>query len=117
MAAMRAGANDYLMKGNLARLVPAVERELRDAAVRVSRRKAIKELRESEMRHRTLIENASDIIVVLNSKGVVSFISPACEKVLGKKEDDFIGKDWFQFAEESFRLKVKNEYFRSLSQN
>ena len=116
VAAMRAGANDYLMKGNLARLVPAVERELRDAAVRVSRRKAIKELRESEMRHRTLIENASDIIVVLDSKGVVSFISPACEKVLGKKEDDFIGKDWFQFAEESFRLKIKNEYFRSLSQ-
>ena len=116
VAAMRAGANDYLMKGNLARLVPAVERELRDAAVRVSRRKAIKELRESEMRHRTLIENASDIIVVLNSEGVVSFISPACEKVLGKKEDDFIGKDWFQFAEESFRLKIKNEYFRSLSQ-
>ena len=116
VAAMRAGANDYLMKGNLARLVPAVERELRDAAVRVSRRKAIKELRESEMRHRTLIENASDIIVVLNSKGVVSFISPACEKVLGKKEDDFIGKDWFQFAEESFRLKIKDEYFRSLSQ-
>ena len=116
VAAMRAGANDYLMKGNLARLVPAVERELRDAAVRVSRRKAIKELRESEMRHRTLIENASDIIVVLNSKGVVSFISPACEKVLGKKEDDFIGKDWFQFAEESFRHKIKNEYFRSLSQ-
>ena len=116
VAAMRAGANDYLMKGNLARLVPAVERELRDAAVRVSRRKAIKELLESEMRHRTLIENASDIIVVLNSKGVVSFISPACEKVLGKKEDDFIGKDWFQFAEESFRLKIKDEYFRSLSQ-
>ena len=116
VAAMRAGANDYLMKGNLARLVPAVERELRDAAVRVSRRKAIKELRESEMRHRTLIENASDIIVVLNSKGVVSFISPACEKVLGKKEDNFIGKDWFQFAEESFRLKIKDEYCRSLSQ-
>ena len=116
VAAMRAGANDYLMKGNLARLVPAVERELRDAAVRVSRRKAIKELRESEMRHRTLIENASDIIVVLNSNGVVSFISPACEKVLGKKEDDFIGKDWFQFAEESFRIKIKDEYCLSLRQ-
>ena len=115
VAAMRAGANDYLMKGNLARLVPAVERELRDAAVRESRRRAIKELRESEMRHRTLIENASDIIVVLNSKGVVSFISPACEKVLGKKEDNFIGKDWFQFAEESFRHKIKDEYCRSLS--
>lgn len=34
VAAMKSGASDYLMKGNLARLVPAVERELRDAAVR-----------------------------------------------------------------------------------
>jgi diguanylate cyclase (GGDEF)-like protein len=38
--AMRAGAHDYIMKGNLKRLVPAVERELREAAVRRSRRRA-----------------------------------------------------------------------------
>jgi len=33
-AAMRAGAHDYVMKDRLARLVPAVERELREADVR-----------------------------------------------------------------------------------
>ena len=32
--AMKAGAHDYIMKDNLSRLVPAVQRELRDAAVR-----------------------------------------------------------------------------------
>jgi signal transduction histidine kinase/FixJ family two-component response regulator len=40
VAAMKAGAHDYVMKDNLARLVPAVERELREAAVRSSRRAA-----------------------------------------------------------------------------
>jgi signal transduction histidine kinase len=35
--AMRAGVRDYLRKGSLARLVPAVERELREAAVRAER--------------------------------------------------------------------------------
>jgi signal transduction histidine kinase len=35
--AMRSGANDYVIKGSLKRLVPAVERELRDAAVRRDR--------------------------------------------------------------------------------
>jgi len=45
VAAMKSGASDYLMKGNLARLVPAVERELRDAAVRHARRKAEKNKR------------------------------------------------------------------------
>src|SRR5205807_1411978 len=36
VSAMKAGAHDYLMKGNLSRLVPAVERELREAANRAS---------------------------------------------------------------------------------
>ncbi len=40
VAAIKAGAHDYLMKGNLARLVPAIERELRDAAVRGEKRRA-----------------------------------------------------------------------------
>ena len=38
VAAMRTGAHDYIMKGNLKRLIPAVERELRQAAVRRERR-------------------------------------------------------------------------------
>ena len=37
VAAMRTGAQDYIIKGNLTRLAPAVERELRDAAVRHER--------------------------------------------------------------------------------
>jgi len=41
---MKAGAHDYLMKGNLTRLVPAVERELHEAEVRKERKKAEKEL-------------------------------------------------------------------------
>ena len=40
VAAMRAGANDYVMKGNLTRLAPAVERELRDAEVCRQKRRA-----------------------------------------------------------------------------
>ncbi len=43
VAAMKAGAHDYIIKGNLARLVPAVERELGDAEVRRERRKAEQE--------------------------------------------------------------------------
>jgi diguanylate cyclase (GGDEF)-like protein len=40
VAAMKIGADDYIMKGNLKRLVPAVERELRDADGRRERRNA-----------------------------------------------------------------------------
>ena len=43
VATMRAGAHDYVMKENLARLAPAVERELREAEVRRERRAAQEE--------------------------------------------------------------------------
>src|SRR5438132_4255434 len=45
---MKAGADDYVMKNNLARLVPALKRELREAEVRRSRRLAEERLHESE---------------------------------------------------------------------
>ncbi|HLY11855.1 MAG TPA: hybrid sensor histidine kinase/response regulator [Planctomycetota bacterium] len=40
VAAMKAGAHDYVMKSTLGRLVPVIERELRDAGVRRERREA-----------------------------------------------------------------------------
>jgi signal transduction histidine kinase len=45
--AMQRGAHDYLMKGKLARLVPAVERELREAEVRKQQRQAEEDLRKA----------------------------------------------------------------------
>lgn len=45
--AMKAGAHDYITKGNLARLVPAVERELREAAIRTERKRAQEALRKA----------------------------------------------------------------------
>lgn len=38
VAAMKAGVHDYLMKDNLARLLPAIDRELREAEIRAERR-------------------------------------------------------------------------------
>ncbi len=45
VAAMKAGAHDYLIKGKLARLIPAVERELKEAILREEYRAAQKRLR------------------------------------------------------------------------
>jgi signal transduction histidine kinase/FixJ family two-component response regulator len=45
VAAMKAGAHDYIMKGKLARLNPAIERELREAVVRRERKRAEEALR------------------------------------------------------------------------
>ena len=58
VALMRAGAHDYVMKGNLARLAPAVKRELREAAQRRQHQAAIQALRDSEERWHFALEAA-----------------------------------------------------------
>jgi two-component system, cell cycle sensor histidine kinase and response regulator CckA len=58
VAAMKAGAHDYMMKRKLARLAPAIERELREAKTRAARRVAEAALRQSEaqLRHTQKME-------------------------------------------------------------
>ena len=46
VAAMKAGAHDYMMKRKLARLGPAIERELREAKTRAARKTAEEALRQ-----------------------------------------------------------------------
>ena len=50
VAMLKSGAHDYLLKGNLARLVPAVERELREAWIRRERQQAVQALAEHQER-------------------------------------------------------------------
>ncbi len=56
VSAMKNGARDYIMKGNLRRLVPAVERELSEAAQRRERKRAEEELRINQEQFRVARE-------------------------------------------------------------
>ncbi|HKO88286.1 MAG TPA: response regulator, partial [Burkholderiales bacterium] len=55
--AMRAGADDYILKDRLARLIPAIERSMRAAAARAKQRAAEAALRESETRLHAIAAN------------------------------------------------------------
>ncbi len=57
VAAMRAGAHDYVLKQHMHRLVPAAERELRDARIRRKGRATEFALRASQMRFRRVYES------------------------------------------------------------
>lgn len=54
--ALKAGAHDFIVKGNYARLSPAIERELREAKSRHERKAAIEALQRSEKHYRMLFE-------------------------------------------------------------
>jgi signal transduction histidine kinase len=66
VAAMKAGASDYVMKQNLARLAPVLERELAQAAIRASHRQAQLTVAQNE-RLRALGQMASGIAHDINN--------------------------------------------------
>lgn len=59
--AMRAGARDYIVKHNLARLVPAIQRELQESALRRELRETESALREGEAFYREQLEESVEI--------------------------------------------------------
>jgi PAS domain S-box-containing protein len=93
VAAMRAGANDYLLKDNLARLGPAVARELREAELRRERRHDLEKLRESERRFTAIFQNSPVAIVVTTfEEGTILDANPAAIELFGYTRDELIGK-------------------------
>ena len=92
VAAMKAGARDYLGKDHLARLVPVVERELREAAVRRESRKASEDLCASEAKYRELVENANSIILRMDLNGRVTFFKEFAQTFFGYTEAEILGR-------------------------
>ena len=87
---MKAGADDYVMKNNLARLLPALERELREAEVRHARTAAEGALRQSEVKFRELIEQASDGIFLTDKDGKFILVNSRYCEMLGYSEDELL---------------------------
>jgi PAS domain S-box-containing protein len=96
VAAMKAGAHDYVMKDHLARLVPAIERELHEAADRQRRRQAEEALDREQHYSRILVEGANAMVVGLDREGRVTLFNRAAEQITGYAREALKGKSWFE---------------------
>jgi two-component system, cell cycle sensor histidine kinase and response regulator CckA len=86
--AMRTGARDFVLKDRLARLAPAVERELREHTERAARRAAEEALRESEARFRRLAESGVIGILTTDLTGHVLDANDAYLKMVGYSREE-----------------------------
>jgi hypothetical protein len=93
--AMRAGAHDFLLKDRLARLVPAIERELREQKGRASARTAVAALRRSERRFARLAESGIVGIATATLDGRIVDANDAYLRMIGRTRADLeIGLKW-----------------------
>ena len=137
VAAMKAGAHDYIIKGSLTRLLPAVERELREAEQRRLRRSAEQALRESEAQigiqakelsnaNNALRSYADELAELYNQapcgyhsldkNGVFVRINDTELKMLGYSRDQMLGKKSFTDLLTAASLKTFVENFPQLQQ-
>jgi len=100
--AMKDGAHDYILKQNLARLVPAVGRELRDAASRAARRQAEIALR----RLAKAVETVDVGITVTDVQGRIIYTNPAEARMHGYTTDELLGRSAHVLAPVSVRRHV-----------
>jgi two-component system, cell cycle sensor histidine kinase and response regulator CckA len=116
VAAMKAGAHDYITKGNLARLVPAVERELREAEERRKRQGAEQALRESEERFRQLAENIVESVFWMSDPNACCFlyVSPAYERIWGRTCQHLYANsmEWIEAIHPQDRQRVQKVFFK-----
>jgi len=109
--AMKEGANDYLIKGNISRLVPAIEREMQEAEVRRKRREAEAALVRSERRYKRLVAAVTDYIYTVTLKNgtvVKTSHGQGCLTVTGYSHEEYIDNPflWYQMIFEEDRPAV-----------
>lgn len=100
VAAMRGGAQDYVMKSNLARLGPAIERERWEYKIRLQRARDQQLLRESEERFRATFEQIAVGVVHLSVDGHCIRVNERFCTITGYTRETAVGRYYSTFLSE-----------------
>jgi PAS domain S-box-containing protein len=96
--AMKAGANDYVMKSKLSRLQPAVERELGEARSRQIRREAEAALLRSEQELNDFFEHAPLGLHWMSPEGTILRVNQVELEMFGYSQEEYVGRPLSDFC-------------------
>jgi PAS domain S-box-containing protein len=70
----------------------------------------------SEKRLKTVLESISEIVVLIDAQGKITFVSPQVERVLGVKANEVTGHDVFEFIHPDDRERAHAEYSQTIQE-
>jgi putative nucleotidyltransferase with HDIG domain/PAS domain S-box-containing protein len=117
---MKAGASDYLMKQNMARLNAAIERELRETQVRRQQRQAEKSLRDSELRFSLFMNYYPGLVLIQDVEGKIVYANQRFREIfpgrewLGEIARDHLPEDWADLLTLGDRQVLTGEIIRAV---
>src|SRR5262249_14317505 len=116
--AMKRGATDYVLKDRLNRLVPVIQRALRERSERLARRKGEGELEEPRSRVASIVSSLPDVVwsYSLRERRLL-YVSPASNKIYGRPEATLYANPtvWMELVPPEDRERVERDRRESLS--
>jgi two-component system cell cycle sensor histidine kinase/response regulator CckA len=106
--ALHSGASDFLIKGKLGRLGPAIERSRHEHQIRAAQKKAERALRESEERYRRIVETTHEGVWLLDSAARTIFVNERGAALLGYASSELGGVSLLDFVHERSRSAVRD---------
>ena len=99
VAALKAGASDFLIKGKFARLGPAIERELREAESRRERKQA----EDQSNYHARLLRHINDAVIATDDQFRITAWNRAAERIYGWTAAEVIGQSVDEILRSGFQ--------------
>ncbi len=98
--ALKNGATDYVLKHRLMRLIPAVDRALRETEAQSERDRAEESMRQSEYKYRTLFEALGDgAFLVDQETGKIVDVNETATSMVGLQRGSILGHRQFDFLD------------------
>ena len=79
------------------------------------RREAETAMRTNEERFRALVQHTSDMITVLDANGLVTYISPSADRILGWNDGEYLGRSTFGLLHPDDRARVRQVFTQAIT--
>lgn len=109
--AMRYGAQDYIIKGSMARLLSAVRRELKESHSRKQRRDAEQALKKLSL----VVKQTADSVFITDPDGTIEYVNPAFESLTGYWFTEAVGKKPSILRSQKQDASVYSQMWQTLS--